>query len=278
LPKRLVQRGFRLLLVGFTIWIGWSTITTLSEVCSGPRQTQNPVPAGQPRSMSAPLDVSALTAGGRWSFAGSPLRVRSTGRDRKRVIELLDAFPSETTSRGAPARGSAALGLMQALKAPRRSVDGGGIYALNRGNMMARVFTRGEPGKEEFVAARLALPSPDGWVVLESTSAEEDSLPPGPTLLPLPGTVRRVCDRHDDGGQSAVEVVSVEAMWADLQTYWRSQGWSVEQTLAADGPSWACTCWREGQTVDVLAHDNPTEPGHLTLMFIRTPSAQVIHE
>jgi hypothetical protein len=272
------QRAFRLVLVGCVVWIGWFTMTSLSEVCSSPRMLSGLPSKAQPQPHSRIPDLSSLTCRGRWLFAGIPVGVRLMGWDKERTVEAMNAVPTDLPGSSGQREWSVALKLMQSMKCGTRLLGNVVVHELDRRAVMARVFTLGPPGKERVLAARLALFSGQGWILLESAPDGKDSVPPPPLLLPLPSTVRRVCDRYDDEGRLRVNVVSIASTWTDVRRFWRDQGWTVEQTAADENQNDVCECCRDEETIHVLAQGNPDERGHLILMFIRTSSTQVNHE
>lgn len=287
--QRIADILFRLMMIGCVVWIGWFTASVLHEVLtehvgeivalSEPKPGTEATSPPQGRTAFASLDLSSLTAGGRWRFAGTPLRVYFTKRDKDRVIEELDALPSASPSAAEVPASAALLGLMKSMKTSQRHITTDiTVYALNQQNVMARLFTRGTMGEETVLAARLALPSEKGWILLETDARQEDTLPSPPFLLPLPGTVRRLCDRSDEDGKTVVEVVSTTSSWKTLQEFWRQHGWTVEPLAPNEERNGSWTCRREGERIDVLGSYNSDKQDSLLLLLLRVPSVQVNHE
>lgn len=273
--RRLLFSAGRLVLIACVVWCGWSTATTLSEVCSGPRSPQALASEQAPTGERSPVEWLSALQEGEWRFAGTPLQLRFSGLSAAEVVRQIELRPRHALEgRKLSALGRQALALMKALKVPRRRIDGGGVYALDRPDLKVRLFTRGDGAGEEMHSGRLALLSERGWLLLETGSEREQMAEADASvgsLLSLPAGAQRLCDRSDARGRRVVEVVSVEGDWSSLCRAWRSEGWAVEVFLDSDrGIVGACR--QGGRTIQVLARAAVGSSRRLFVVLMEAPA------
>ena len=274
---RLGRAACRLTLIGCLVWVGWFTAITLLEVVSGPRPAHESAKENHLDPPPLLEGFSLASADGHWRFADVPLQLHFARLSEKQASERLRQLPDESSVGRGKETGDKLLALMHMMKAPRQQEGAWGVYLLSEPSLKVVVFTRGTGQSETAVVGRLALASDSGWALLETGSKMPAfcSKNASGSLLPLPEGTQRLCERRDDDDRLVAEVTSVAVSWAELQTLWHEQGWSVEPLPGARETKTGCSCNRGRQTIQVWPQPRGANAEGVSLLMIRVPMAQV---
>ena len=183
-----------------------------------------------------PLDFAASLSEGSWELVDFPwsLRICSV-RESLVEVKLRETFPATYSdlSDSDNSRVATDAALLVALERLGASViettEEGALLILNQEDCRAVVFVRDSPLGRRILAARFAIPDPDGWRLIEATPRRSDSGFADDTVRSLLASgVDLIATRGDASGQLRGLLALCTAAPESLAQDWRAVGWRVE--------------------------------------------------
>lgn len=256
-PSRLSQavlvlvRGMRLAIVLLMVLVCWDTLATFDGLFHPKIHDRVLQPSMPSPPAATPIEsLMTLPNSGGWTFADGEWDIsvlNQLERGSERGDEATDDSPNSAAVAMSAEESAPLLDALAGAGASKEFRNDVNAWRLELPGLEVRARSRAIEGQERIVDIAYSIPGQYESLTLRARPVTAGSRNRREAILPLPREVRSLASRTGGDDLALASIHEFKGDWTDLEAYWISKGWVVEQTpwSAENLPSVMC---RKGMT------------------------------